>query len=123
MALVLISLLTYTKLKRNRRTTMTTATPTRTPTEWPGAFGIYNTSKTIVMENLATFALLVLGAGAAGVFVGFIPVLGDIANLVIQTIAGVAVIAASFAGIRGNKMTFEQALSIGIHKMQPYHLI
>lgn len=84
---------------------------------WPGAFGIYNKSKEIVMGNLAVYAILLFGAAAIGFFLGIIPILGDIANLVIQSIAGVALVAVSFAGVRGKKMSFEEAISVGFSKV------
>ncbi len=82
----------------------------KTTNEWPGGFGIYNQSKEIVMKNLATFALLVFGSSAAAFFLGFFPFIGDLISLVIQMVAMVAIILVSFAGIKGEKLSFEDSI-------------
>lgn len=83
------------------------------PSSWPGAFGVYSTSKQIVMFNLGVFLSLFLASIVLNMLTTkygnnlLIQLIGFIGSLIIAP----ATILASFAGIDSVKVSLSQTIS------------
>jgi hypothetical protein len=92
-------------------------TPITLPTSWPGAWAIYKLSKAVVMFNLGTILTLsvisfLLNGSLSRVGNG-----GDLLGAIIQAIATVGIIVASFAGLESKKVSISEAITAGFSKV------
>lgn len=76
---------------------------------WPGAFGLYNTSKAAIKLNWVPLLLLVLASliiSALGdiFFKGDIQIVGDIISFIFSSLVSVSIYIVTLAGVRGKKV-------------------
>ena len=87
---------------------------TNVPTTWTGAFDIYKYSKQAVLFNTQTmltlFVLSIL-LGIPGALQGDAANILDFFTSIATVFVSMAIVVASFAGLRSQKMTFNEALA------------
>jgi hypothetical protein len=94
------------------------STPISLPTEWPGAFGIYKLSKAAIGFNIGTVVIIFLISLIANIALrDRLSGLGDLLNLIVQSVTTVALTTVAFAGLKSTKMSIGQALSAGFSKL------
>jgi len=98
-----------------------TVNESTTPNTWPGAFGVYKTSKAAVMLNIGTVVCLILASIGISVlfdifFKDDVSFIGDIISFIVSTLFSVATILTYLACVRGQKL----GLGDSIRKSVPF---
>ncbi len=97
-----------------------------TPTEWPGAFGIYNRSQKAVLTNIGTLALLFLTYIVAVIVFAILfnnSSLEDMLANIVSIILGPIFTLVLLQGIDGKKIAFTDAIKRGLPLLVQYFLV
>jgi len=108
--------------------------PTNEHSIWPGAFGIYKTSKEAVMVNLKTIILLYVIYFGFTIFLsilfeilklpeGFEVFLSQVGSTLLGVLATGASTALWLAGFKKQKMTVSESINVGVEYFLPILLV